>query len=60
MFGMVSKAGGACTCFLNHSAAELKKAAAYYARAAVLHPALTGKAELAANADLCRSRAEAM
>ena len=42
------------------SAAELKEAATYYERAAALHPAPAGKAELASSADVCRRRAEAM
>ena len=42
------------------SAAELKEAAAHYERAAVLHPAPAAKVELAANADWCRYRADAM
>ena len=43
------------------SAAELKKAAAHFERAAALHPAPAGKAELAGKAASCRRRAaEAM
>eukprot|EP00964_Phaeocystis_antarctica_P081896 scaffold51279_cov58-Phaeocystis_antarctica.AAC.1 len=42
------------------SAAELKKAATHFDRAAALHPAPAGKAELAGHAELCRRQAEAM
>ena len=42
------------------SAAELKKAATYYERAAALHPAPATEAELASCAAWCRSQAEAM
>ena len=42
------------------SAAELKKAATHFERAAALHTAPAGKAQLAGNADWCRSQAGAM
>ena len=42
------------------SAAELKKAAAHYERAATLCPAPVGKAELTRRVDWCRSQAGAM
>ena len=41
------------------SAAELKKAATHFARAAALHPAPAGEAELAGRADRCRAAAQA-
>ena len=40
------------------SAAELKKAATHYERAAALTPAPAGKAQLAGFADSCRSWSE--
>ena len=40
------------------SAAELRKAATHYERAAALHPAPLGKADLAVDAARCRSQAE--
>ena len=42
------------------SAAEFKKAATHFDRAAALHPAPALKAELAGAAAQCRSQAEAM
>ena len=42
------------------SAAELKKAATHFERAAALQPAPAKKAELAGNAAWCRNRAGAM
>jgi hypothetical protein len=42
------------------SAAELMDAATHFDRAAALHPAPVGKAELAGNASWCRASAEAM
>ena len=42
------------------SAAELKKAATHYARAAALHPVPAAKASLAGKAARCRRWAEAM
>eukprot|EP00964_Phaeocystis_antarctica_P138404 scaffold103096_cov50-Phaeocystis_antarctica.AAC.3 len=42
------------------SAAELKKAATYYERAATLQPAPAGKAHLASAADWCRSQVGSM
>ena len=42
------------------SAAELKKAATHFGRAAALCPAPAGKAKFSAGADWCRSQAEAM
>ena len=42
------------------SAAELKQAATHYERTAALCPAPAMKAEYAADADFCRSQAEAM
>ena len=42
----------------SRSAAELKKAATHYERAAALHPAPAGKAELAGKAAWCRRQAE--
>ena len=41
------------------SAAELKEAAKHYERAAALHPAPVGKADLAGKAALCRQKAAA-
>eukprot|EP00964_Phaeocystis_antarctica_P035097 scaffold20026_cov56-Phaeocystis_antarctica.AAC.3 len=41
------------------SAAELRKAATHYARAAALHPAPAGKAELTGLADRCRAAGQA-
>ena len=42
------------------SAAELKKAATHFDRAAALHNAPAVKAELAGHAEICRRQAEAM
>jgi len=42
------------------SAAELKEAATHFERAAALHPAPAGKAQLAGNAAWCRAKADAM
>ena len=42
------------------SAAELKKAAKHFDRAAALHPAPAEKANLAVHAAWCRRQAEAM
>ena len=42
------------------SAADLKKAATHFERAAALHTAPVGKAVLAGQADLCRTKAGAM
>ena len=42
------------------SAAELREAATHYERAAALCPAPAMNAQLAGNADWCRSQAEAM
>ena len=42
------------------SAAELREAATHYDRAAALHPAPAGKAQLAGGAAWCRSQADAM
>ena len=41
------------------SAAELKKAATHFDRAAAAHPAPAGKAQLAGRADWCRAAAQA-
>ena len=42
------------------SAAELKRAATHFERAAALHPAPVAKAELAGKANWCRRQVEAM
>ena len=42
------------------SAAELKEAAKHFERAAALHPAPAGKAQLACWAEQCRSQAAAV
>ena len=54
--------GGQCAAWEAgpRSAVELKEAATHFDRAAALHPAPVGKAELAGNASWCRASAEAM
>ena len=55
--------GGGANCSWQvepRSAAEFRKAATHYERAAALHPAPTLKAKCVALAELCRSQAEGM